>query len=366
MKEMKMKIALIGCGNNGRGHLEIFKNLKDVEITAIVEPQIDHLEKVQIPKFNLYKDYKEMFKNEVLDAVCISSPHKFHYEQTMAAFENNCHVLLEKPMALNEKDCREMEKTAKKKSLIFQISFECRLSKLYMRIKEIIDSGEIGELLSISYLHHRATWMNDWYCTREFGGNSMGVIETCHYIDLMRFWSGKDVEWVFASSPKANLRTEYEYPDTTYCQLGFQGGLIANIEESHALSTDCFMDTDKPYGTGEGEWMDPVYGHRFEYSIVGSQGALCVRMLAKQISVLEKSMPRSDKRPKLSIKRVEDYDKLNLNELVHEHLLLDQLFVESVQNNSAPVFSPKDALKSHLVVFAIEKSEESGEKVVLK
>jgi predicted dehydrogenase len=358
-----MKIALIGCGNNGRGHLNILKNIEGVEVVAIVDPRIEDLKEAQVLNANLYQDHQKMFENEVLDAVFISSPHKFHYEQTMAAFENNCHVMLEKPMALNEKDCRKMEETAKKKGLIFQISFECRKSKLYMRVKEILDSGEIGELLSISYLHHRSTWMNDWYCTREFGGNSMGVIETCHYVDLMRFWSGQDVEWVFASSPKANLRTEYEYPDTTYCQLGFQGGLIANIEESHALSTDCFMETGKPYGTGDGEWLEPVYGHRFEYSIVGSKGALCVRMIAKQISVLEKNTSRPGKRPQLSLKRVEDYTKLTFNELVHEHVLLDQLFIKSVQNNEAPVFSPEDALKSHLAVFAIERSEESGEKV---
>jgi predicted dehydrogenase len=362
----KTKIAIIGCGNNGLGHLKILKDIEGVEITAIVDPMVENLRSTEIPEVRRYKDYKEMFKNETLDAVCISTPHKFHYEQAMAAFEHNCHVLLEKPMALTEKDSRQLVKMAGEKKLILQIGFECRQSSMFIRIKEIIDSGEIGELLSISYRHYRGTWMRDWYCKRDLGGGSMTVIETCHYIDLMRFWSGKDVEWVFASSPKANFRAEYEYPDTSYCQMGFHGGMIANIEESHALSCDCFMDTGKSYGTGEGEWMDPVYGHRFEYSIVGSKGALYIRMIEKQISVLEMKSSYSGKRPKLSLKRIEDYSKVSLRELTHDHSFQDRSFVKAVQNNVPPPISSEDALKSHLAVFAIEKSESKSEKIYLK
>ena len=362
----KTRIAIIGFGNNGLHHFNILKNIENVEMAAIADPKIENLKKEQISQVNLYKDYKEMFRNETLDAVCISTPHNFHYEQTMAALEHNCHVLLEKPMALSEKDGRKIVEKARKKKLALQIGFECRKSSLFMRIKEIIDSGEIGGLLSISYRHYRGTWMRDWYCKRDLAGNSMGIIETCHYIDLMRFWSGKDVKWVFASSPKANLRTEYDYPDTSYCQLGFQGGIIANIEESHALASDCFMDPGKSYGTGEGAWMDPVYGHRFEYSIVGSRGALCVRMLAKQISVLEVKNPDSVRRPQISLKRVEDYNKVSLNDLVHDHSGLDRLFIKAIQNNEPPVISPEDALKSHLAVFAIERSEKTGKKVYLE
>jgi predicted dehydrogenase len=361
-----MKIALIGCGKNGLQHLDVFKNTKGVKVVALVDPEIKNLCIEGMLESKLYEDYKEMFRNETLDAVCISTPHKFHYEQVMAALENNCHVLLEKPMALNAPDCRAIVEKAKEKNLVLQVGFECRKSNLYMRIKEIIDSEEIGELLSISFRHYRSAWMKDWYCKREFSGNSIEIIETCHYIDLMRFWSGKDVEWVFASSPKANLRTEYEYPDTSYCQLGFHGGLVANIEDSHALSCDCFINTGKSYGTGEGEWMDPVYGHRFEYSLVGTKGALYVRMIDKQISVLEMINVDNEERPKLSLKRVEDYTKNALHELVHDHSLLDLLFVEAVKNNAPPVFSPKDALKSHLVVFAIEKSEKNGKKTYIK
>ena len=126
----------------------------------------------------------------------------------------------------------------------------------------------------------------------------MPTIETCHYIDLMRFFSGQEVEWVFASSPKANLRTDYDYPDTSFAQLCFDNGLVANVVDSHARSSERFAEgsfsPDESYATEEGEYMDPVYGHQFEYSLIGTQGALWVRMLSKQISVLEKVKSRSE------------------------------------------------------------------------
>ena len=369
MSNKELKIAIIGCGNNGAGHAEILGSIEGVGITAIVETNCQRQKelKSKFPDTAMYHDYKEMFSKETLDAVCISTPHNLHYEQVMVAMENGCHILLEKPMALKKEHCREIVDLARQKKLILQVGFECRKSQLYMRIKEIIDSGEIGELLSMSFIHYRGVWMRDWYCKQETGGDSIAIIETCHYVDLMRYWSGKDVEWAFATVPKVNFRTEYEYPDTSFAQLGFDGGMVANIVDSHARSTDCFLNTgldpSKSYGSGEGEYMDPIYGHQFEYSVVGSRGSLWVRMLNRQISVLTMQASTDGKRPQIALKRVEDYNKISIHDLVHDSSSLDKQFVRCIRNGEPPVFSPEDALGSHLAVFAIEESEQTGEKV---
>jgi len=369
----RVKLGLIGCGKNGIGHARVVGKVGFVDLVAAVDPAPEALEVIRkdFPSIRCYDNHESMFAENNLDAVIIATPHCYHYEQTMAAFRNNCHVLLEKPMAIREEHCREMVKTAKEKNLIFQIGFECRWSALYKRVKEIIDSGEIGDLLSISFVHYRSRWVRDWYCRKELAG-CMTIIETCHYIDLMRFFSGQEVEWVFASSPKANLRTDYDYPDTSFAQLYFNNGLIASIIDSHARSSERFtkdssLSLYESYTMEEGEYMDPVYGHQFEYSLIGTQGALWVRMFSKQISVLGKveSFSRPEV-PEIVLKRVEDYNKLSLRFLVHETSEQDMKFLESVKTNSAPVFDPEDTLKSHLVAFAIERSEQIHEKVFIK
>jgi len=367
-KEKKVKVAVIGCGNSGKGHAELINSLKMADIIAAVDPDQEALENMRrlFPTIHCYENYHEMFAHSDLDAVVISSPHCYHYEQTMAALQNNCHVYLEKPMAIREEHCREMVKSAKEKGLILQIGFECRLSLLYKRVKEIIDSGEIGKLLSISFIHYRSRWVRDWCCKKEMAGG-MPTIETCHYIDLMRFFSGQEVEWVFASSPRANLQTEYDYPDTSFAQLHFNNGLVANIIDSHARSSETFADPHPEsgsYATTEGAYLDPVYGHQFEYSLVGTSGSLWVRMLSKEISVFEKrEQPVDSDTPQIVLKRLENYDRIPLRSLVHEQSELDKKFIQSVRTNSPAVFDPEDALKSHLVAFAIERSEQIHEKV---
>jgi predicted dehydrogenase len=222
----------------------------------------------------------------------------------------------------------------------------------------------------MSFLHYRGSWMKEWYCKKELAGESIAVIETCHYIDLMRFWSGDEVAWVFATATAHNLRSEYEYPDTSFCQMGFKNGMIANIVDSHAVAADRFKNTEtdsgKSYATTEGEFMDPVYGHRFEYTIIGTKGTLLVNMFAKTISVITEDYVSENGRPQLGLKRVEDYNKQSMHDLVHDHTILDNLFIDSIKNNKPAVFSPEDALKTHQVVFAIEASEKQSKKIKLQ
>ena len=366
-----LKLAFIGCGNNGMSHAGILEKNPAVELTAAVDISNERLNIIKelAPDIHCYTDYHEMLRKEEIDAVCVSTPHVFHYEQVMAALNKGCHVLLEKPIALNEQHCQEIVKTAKEKRLILQVGFECRKSALYMRVKEIIDSGEIGELNAMSFLHYRSAWMKEWYCQRKMGGESIAVIETCHYIDLMRFWSGDEVEWVFATTAARNLRSEYEYPDTSFCQFGFRKGMVASIMDSHAVSADRFkstgMNSGKSYAIKEGEYMDPVYGHRFEYTIIGTKGTLLVNMFAKTISVITEGYKSESGRPQLGLKRVEDYNKQSLHDLVHNYAGLDNLFIDSIQHNKPAVFSPEDALETHKVVFAVEASEKTNEKVKL-
>ncbi len=366
-----LKLGFIGFGNNGYSHAKSFLDNGNVEFTAVTEPSEERLKLARetAPGIHCYNDYREMLEKEKLDAVCVSTPHKFHYEQVMAALEHNCHVLLEKPIALAPGHCREIIETAQRKGVILQVGFECRKSALYVRVKEIIDAGEIGKLSAISFLHYRGKWLKKWYCTEELGGKSMAVIETCHYIDLMRFWSSDDVEWVFATSPRQNLRSEYEYSDTGFCHLGFKNGMVASIVDSHAPACDRFkessIDSGKSYATGEGEYMDPVYGHRFEYTIIGTTGTLVINMFAKTISVMKEDYKDSDGRPQVGLKRVEDFSKQSLHDLVHDYRTLDNMFIDCIIHNKPPVFSPEDALKTHEVVFAIEASEKNHQKIVL-
>ena len=88
-------------------------------------------EKYDIPY--VFKNYQEMFVE--VDAVCICTPNKFHAEITIAAFEAGVHVICEKPMALNAKECEDMIEASQKADKVLAIAYHYRFMKEAMRRK---------------------------------------------------------------------------------------------------------------------------------------------------------------------------------------------------------------------------------------
>jgi predicted dehydrogenase len=350
------------------GHAARLAATGRAEIVAGMDVDAGRLQLLEetYPDARTYQDDQALLETEELDAVCVTSIHSAHYAQTVAALEHGCHVMLEKPMAIQERHCREMVRMARQTGLILQVGFECRDSFLYRRVKEIVRAGELGALLSMSYVHYRGRWCGEgrnWYCRKESAGN-LSVIETCHYIDLMRYWAEDDVEWVFATSPGKSIRTEYDYPDTEFAQLKFRGGVVASLVDSHARSADVLPDRGEgPYGSAEGSYMDPVYGHQFEYTLVGEKRSIWVRMLAKQISVFQREPSKANG---MALVRIEDFSRQPIHDLVHNTHVEDHAFVANICEGRGPTIDPEDALRTHLVSFAIEQSAATREKVVIR
>lgn len=362
----QIRIGIIGCGNNGCGHARTLAGIPGVHIVAGADPaceQRDRITKI-LPDITVHDDYQAMLDDESLDAVCISTPHVFHYEQALNAMQHGCHVLLEKPMAIQEDHCRKLVAAAAEHNRILQVGFECRTSKLYSRVKDIVRSGELGELASINFVHYRGMWKRDWYFDKAMAG-TIATIETCHYIDLIRFWSEKDVVSAYALAARRNLMQKYGYPDSSYAVLEFEDGLVASITDSHARAAENVSQGSKTtsYGSQEGGYLNPVFGHQFEYTLVGTKGSLWVRMFAKQISVL--GLVETGNGTELHLKRVEDFSEIPLNELIHYTADEDHHFVHNIRSGSTPDILPEDALRTHLACFAIEESEETGEKVTI-
>src|SRR3989344_7950028 len=109
MIEEKINIAVIGVGLMGQNHARVLFNLENVNFKAVVDANKGLVEKIG-KKYNLsfYTSYKEMFKKQKIDAVCIAVPTKFHKKAAIYAANLGKHVLLEKPIALNEKEAQEI------------------------------------------------------------------------------------------------------------------------------------------------------------------------------------------------------------------------------------------------------------------
>ncbi len=162
-----------------------------------IDPKVKAACAEKYPEVPFYDDYKEMVQSGKVDAIVTTVPHYLHTEMAIYCIERGIHVLGEKPAGVYTKAVREMnECAAKHPEVTFAIMFNQRTNKLYQKLRELIASGELGQI-------RRANWIinswwrpdsyyqqSDWRAT--WGGEGGGVLvnQAPHQLDLFQWICG--------------------------------------------------------------------------------------------------------------------------------------------------------------------------------
>ena len=201
-----MRIGIIGCGKRMSSVLRRFISLKqNCEIVSLYDPDVSSVNQcreILSTSPRICGDFKEITQDPSIDWVFISSPNKFHKTHLISAFENKKNVFAEKPLVLNVEDCFEVLESYRKSNVKFFVSYPLRYSLHYKRIKEIIESGKIGKIVSLEFnevlpFYHGSFIMTDW---RRYMSESGGHLleKCCHDIDIVN-WLLKDLPKKVAS-----------------------------------------------------------------------------------------------------------------------------------------------------------------------
>lgn len=200
-----LHFGIIGCGNMGSGHLRNFASgeIKNVDVTAICDINPEKLTAAKAiigENVKTYTDYKVMFEEKSCDAVIIATPHYLHPIIAIDAFNAGLHVISEKPIGVYANKVNELYEVAKKSDKLFGVMFNQRTNPLFQKIREIVQSGELGVL-------KRLVWIiTDWYRTQSYynsggwratwEGEGGGVLlnQCPHQLDL---W-----QWIFGMPSK--------------------------------------------------------------------------------------------------------------------------------------------------------------------
>ena len=146
----KLKFGIIGTGWIAEGHVLSLKEMPDVEIVAgadLIPGKAEaFFKKWDVPGVRCYPDHKSMIDNEELDAVCVCTYNKTHAECTIYALEHGLHVMLEKPMCVTQEEAEAIIKAEKKSGKILTVGFQPRMDANMKKIKEIVQSGELGKI----------------------------------------------------------------------------------------------------------------------------------------------------------------------------------------------------------------------------
>lgn len=141
-------IGVIGCGYWGPNHVRVFSGLKGCSVRAVADPSAERLTVVgeAFPGLRRYADYRALLADAEIEAVVVATPTKTHFAIVREALAAGKHVLCEKPLCLSSEEGRLLVVLASEMSLVLMVGHVFLFNPGMMKVKELVDSGEIGEL----------------------------------------------------------------------------------------------------------------------------------------------------------------------------------------------------------------------------
>jgi predicted dehydrogenase len=233
---MPLKAGIVGMGL-GRHHLTAYAESCHVDHIVLCDLDPARLEtyKAQVPKVKaVYKSLEEMLQREKPDLMSVTTPDHLHRPHAEACLAAGCHVLLTKPLATNIEDGRAIVRAGEAAAARGQklgMAHERRFRPFFVKIKEMLDSGELGEVI-----HIRSDSIQDkreqfrrapWYASPEAGRSAL-VGSGIHQVDVVRFLVGRPVAGAFGYGNRLGGMT-FPADKTTSALFRFEGGAIASV-----------------------------------------------------------------------------------------------------------------------------------------
>lgn len=212
-----MKLIILGAGSRGRVYARYAKKY-GAQILAVADTDKERLEKFaklyDIPARGLYSTWEEALEGEkYAHGVINATPDRVHYASTMAALEKGYNVLLEKPMSPVEKECRDMVDRAEEKDLVLMVCHVLRYSPFFEKLKEIIDSGEIGNIVNfqltenVIYWHFAHSYVRGIFRNEKISSPWI-LAKSCHDLDIITYLMGKRCNRVTSIGNLMHFREE--------------------------------------------------------------------------------------------------------------------------------------------------------------
>ena len=191
-------IGLIGAGGMGLGVANaVVSENERLRIKGLFDPDDDALERVESSGHSGVKSYstrQELVADPAIDWVMVASYNSHHSAAVVDAFNAGKNVFCQKPIATSLEDCLDMRDAWLKSGKLFSMGFNLRYSPHYRRIKELIDGGAVGRIVSMEFnetleFNHGGYIFGDWRRLRANAGTHL-LEKCCHDIDLVNWLVG--------------------------------------------------------------------------------------------------------------------------------------------------------------------------------
>lgn len=327
--ENKVRAALIGVGVMGKKYAEMIVQgkVQGMVLTAVVARRTEIREWAEKllntdgTKPCVYANTDELFEQpDNYDAVIIVTPHKTHPELAIKVFQLGKHVMCDKPAGVTVGQAADMTAASKEYKRIYAMMFHQRKYPKYLKIKDIIDSGEIGRLERImlvnsryyrtAHYHASGGWRSNW---NGEGGGAL-INQGAHILDI---W-----QWLFGM------------PESIYADIPFGKYNDFNVDDEATIYmrypenlTAVFMLT-----TGEAVWEERL-------EIVGSRGRLLL-----EDDTLHIWRYSADSEEYIKNEQVNSRENLSINEEVISFEKAEEPYTEMLENFAEAVVSGNEQI----------------------
>ena len=365
-----VRFGVIGYGKQGQLYSSILSGTphwggatverpKDCVLTAISARNESCRAQIEaLPNVRYFGDWRELIASDVCDAVVITVPHFHHHEIAIAAIEAGKHVLCEKPMTIRASDGETIVSAlAKHPETKAAMMLNQRTNPLLRKIKELIDSKELGEMRNCYYMNNNWWRPDNYYAESQWRGTWSGegggilVNQACHPLDLWIWLCGMPasvyaqcLEGVFRSITVDNdIMAMVSYAD------GKQGIFTACAHD--LIGTDRLeiaFDKGKIILEGNGkatilryEHTEQEFGDRFDFRTFSG--------------MLAKSPGKVYSREELTAQTV----------FGHDYVAIFENFADCILRGAQPIASIEDGLAQVELANAIQLSGWTGQSVLL-
>lgn len=194
---MTVRFGVIGLGHRGQEFL--FNSLipnPNVDVTMVADSKESHFDLFKDTDIVTTSDYNEIVHNPSIDAVFIATPDNTHCDISLKAIRHNKHILLEKPLDITVDKIEKLEKALEGYKKVFMVAYVLRYAPLFAKAKEIVKSGQIGDVYLVNGVDHidygSYAFFRDWHRMRE-KSYSLLLQKASHSLDI--------INWLVNSKP---------------------------------------------------------------------------------------------------------------------------------------------------------------------
>ena len=337
---MTIRVGLIGCGLMAKAHLPGYQAAGERAEIVMCCDNNEQLAQAHAQtiggNIEVTTDWEQAIVRDKMDAVDICSPHYLHAPMVLAAAKAGKHILLEKPMALNLEEARQMVDATSTAGKVFMVAQNQRYLPEHQSIKDLLNQGVIGRVIAAridgNQFLSKGYPKGHWLFSKALTGG--GVIRTTaiHKIDLLRYFLG-EVKRVTAFYSTSGLNPEMDNEDVATIAMEFENGALGE-----AFFT--FAAHQNPIPTASHELVI-LYGSKGMISNINGWQMYSTELKAYGSGMTPMGLPNAD------------YAQSFVSEVNH--------FLDCIETGQEPLTSGHDNLNTIAVIDAIYQSAEIGQ-----